>query len=263
MSKNDKNLSSGVFRYIAVVLIAVLAVLVVFLVTMEEPKDPQPSADESSSESESSTDIGNSFPEVPAIDMLRINELIETYYQAKMDADADTLNKIVVTDQPFKTADLLQDTNIISRYDNFRMYVIPGNVMDFDIVYVTYDIYFQGLSVGAPALNHFVIQKQNADTFRIYDKTVSESFEKWLRDTESADLIVNLKKQVEEDLQVACLTNQDLAELIDFLNHGGGEEDTGTEQELSTDPESESPDAASENSGEDASTDSETADEHN
>ncbi len=247
------------FRYVAVILIALLAVLIVFLVTAPQ-KGP-------GNQETEATEDPNLMPTASAMDTLKINALIGEYYGAKMNADAEKLNEIVVGNTRFNTADLLQEINIISRYDNYRIYVIPSPADSYYAVYVTYDIFFQGLSVGAPALNHFVVRKQAEDTFKIYDRYVSEDFEKWLTETENTELIKNLREQVDNDLKAACASDQDLKELMDFLENSTNEtkapeESTAPETTAAPGPDDTGETTGEEETAKNAETEPET-DEHN
>lgn len=264
MEKNNKSRFFYIFRYVAVVLIAVLAVIFVLILTAPNHSvDPGPlGSDPVESGSES---FG---PTVSAMDMLKINALIESYFTAKNEADADKLNEIVVSDRRYNTADLLQETNIIGHYDDFRMYVLPTEEEDYDIVYVTYDIFFKGLDIGAPALNRFVVRRQANDEFVIYSRFISTEFDAWLLATEESQQIVNLKKQVNEELNAACENNADLKNLMEFMQNAALEtdeiltsatEESETEESTGTESEEDSGDASGE-TDEDPGTEEENPD---
>lgn len=234
----------GFIQYAAVVLTAALLVLFVWLVsaprTETEPFDPTGTSD------------GVYSPSVSVLDTMKMTSLIEEYYQAKTDADAETLNRIVVSANQYNAADLAAESNIIQKYDHFRTYVVSSETEGYYIVYVTYDIYFLGFDIGAPALNHFVLLR-NGDDFVIYDKYISQTFENYLRETENSTVVQNLKKQVEDDLEAVCEANHDLKELMLFLEGNAVEP---------ADP-NETDSAQSESETESVPASTETEDEHN
>jgi len=240
MKENNDQKKLGFFPYAAVLLVAGLAVLLVVLVTA--PKKAEPGTDGSSAVSTEETKSP-----ISVLDTMAVNALVETYFEAKMNADADTLNRIVVSDNTYNAADLASDTNVIQKYDHFRTYIIESETAeDHLIVYVTYDMYFLGIDVGAPSLNHFTF-KRSGDGFVIYDRFVSHAFEEELKATEETTVVQNLKKQVEEDLEAACEENQDLKELMQFLEGNAG---TPESTEAPTEKETEKPEKTAEPSEE-------------
>ncbi|MBR4769286.1 MAG: hypothetical protein IK088_09980 [Lachnospiraceae bacterium] len=265
MEGNRKNKIALIFRYAAVVLIAVLAVVFVLIITAPAEHNVVP--DESSTEiTESGTEVIG--PTASAMDILKINALIESYFTAKNAADADMLNRIVLSDRRYNTKDLLQETNIIGHYDNFRMYVLPSEEELYDVVYVTYDIYFKGLNIGAPALNRFVVRRQADDEFVIYSRFISTEFDEWLETTEKSQQIVMLKRQVNEELNQACENNADLKNLMEFMQNAALEPEevltsateTETEEETGTETDEETGDETEEDSESDEGDEDETHD---
>ncbi len=223
MNEGREKKSFGFLPYAAVVLVAALAVFLVFFLTRSDSDEP------SSSESDVSSTEETKAP-VSVQDALAMEDLIRRYYDAKMEADAETLNRIVVSDKEYNAADLASDANIIEKYDNYKTYMVTSDEEDYFIVYVTYDMYFLGIKEGAPALNRFVL-KRDGSGFVIYDRFVSQTFEDGLMETEETAVVKNLKKQVEDDLQAACEANGDLKELMKFLE--GNVEETEPETESS------------------------------
>ena len=223
MNEGQEKKSFGFLPYAAVILVAVLAVFLVFFLTRSDSDEPSPSESDVTSTEETKAPVS-------VQDALAMEDLIRRYYDAKMEADAETLNRIVVSDKEYNAADLASDANIIEKYDNYKTYMVTSDEEDYFIVYVTYDMYFLGIKEGAPALNRFVL-KRDGSGFVIYDRFVSQAFEDGLMETEETAVVKNLKKQVEDDLQAACEANGDLKELMKFLE--GNVEETEPETESS------------------------------
>ena len=162
------------------------------------------------------TYILNADSRIPATDQLNVEKLIDQYYEAKINGDADELNKIVDTDEPYNKADLADETQFISHYDNFRTYVIPGITDNNFVVYVKYDTFFNGINTGAPSLNCFIVIKAE-DGYYIYNKEISGEFQSYLEQTEQSEIVMGLKAQVESELKDACDSNKDLYILISML----------------------------------------------
>jgi len=153
-----------------------------------------------------------------------VDLLIDRYYTAKINSDAEELNKIVEAETEYDSASLLEEVNIIDKYDNFHTYVIPGLTDNYFIVYVKYDIFFNGIVTGAPALNHFIVAKDNDGFYYIYDKSVSGEFKSFLEETEKSKTVLKLREQVENELLEARKKNADLDYFLALL--GGELQDT-------------------------------------
>ena len=166
-------------------------------------------------------------PQIAAVDQVNVDKLIDRYYEAKINDDAAELNNIVDTDEPYNEADLVDETQFISRYDNFRTYVIPGITDNYFVVYVKYDIFFNGINTGAPSLNHFIVVKDEDGYYYIYNKEVSGEFQSYLEQTEQSEIVQGLKEQVETELKAACDSNEDLKYLISMLS-GDKDKDSQT-----------------------------------
>ena len=143
---------------------------------------------------------------------------MDQYYQAKVQNDVDTLNRIIESDTVYTLADLTGESQYIDRYDHFRNYVMPGLTEEYFVVYVTYDLYFRGIDTGAPALNRFIVAKDTDRNYFIYDRTVSQEFTAYLKELDDSPTIMGLRKEVEDALEKACASDVDLNELIRLLN---------------------------------------------
>ena len=215
-SHNDR--IKKLIPYLLVILFAGLAVLLVALLT--KPRETQP--DESSTDPIQTTEepTEETLPTAAAIDVGRIEILMEQYYKAKTDNDVDTLNRIIESDTVYTLADLTGESQYIDRYQNFRNYVMPGVSEEYFVVYVTYDLFFRGIDTGAPSLNRFIIAKDTGGNYFIYDRKVTQEFSDYLAKLDASPTITGLRKQVEDGLAQACEKDVDLNELIRLLNTG-------------------------------------------
>ncbi len=232
-----------VFPYISVLLIAGLILLGVLLFTKNnDDTDSTSEADTSSVdviEVTETTTEEETGPTISAVDALHVDALVDRYYEAKINDNAEELNNIVDTDREYNVADLADETQFISKYDNFKTYSLPGPTDNYFIVYVTYDIYFNGINTGAPSLNHFVITKDSDGYYYIYDRELSGEFQAYLEETERSEVVMALKQQVETDLEEACEENEDLKYLIAMLNEQPVETTAAPETQEATEAEAE------------------------
>ena len=214
---NDNSRAKKLIPYLIVILAAGLSVLLVALLT--KPREDKPAEtttvpiDQTTEEPTEET-----LPTAAAIDVGRIELLMEEYYNAKVNNDPDTLNRIIESDTVYTLADLTGESQYIDRYANFRNYVMPGVSEEYFVVYVTYDLFFRGIDTGAPALNRFIIAKDTGNNYFIYDRKVNQDFTDYLAKLDNSPTIAGLRKQVEDGLQRACDSDADLRELIRLLN---------------------------------------------
>jgi len=226
MTRKTQQKLRKLYPYFGVVIIGLLIVLGVFLFAKKK-EEVRPSIIVDTSQAtdpviiETTTEVtetSSEGPSVPAIDAVNVDKVIEKYYTAKLANDADALNNIVECEKPYTVADLADETQFISKYGNFTTYVLPGITDNYFIVYVKYNIYFNGIDTGAPALNHFICVKDSDDCYYIYDKAISGEFQTYLEETEKSDTVLRLKEQVETELASACASDTDLLYLMELLN---------------------------------------------
>jgi len=243
MTRKTQRMIRKVFPYISVLLIAGLILLGVLLFTKNnDDTDSTSEADTSSVdviEVTETTTEEETGPTISAVDALHVDALVDRYYEAKINDNAEELNNIVDTDREYNVADLADETQFISKYDNFKTYSLPGPTDNYFIVYVTYDIYFNGINTGAPSLNHFVITKDSDGYYYIYDRELSGEFQAYLEETERSEVVMALKQQVETDLEEACEENEDLKYLIAMLNEQPVETTAAPETQEATEAEAE------------------------
>ena len=233
----DKSKLKKFVPYGVVILVAALSVLLVTILTKPEEKIPEETTAETTEETTTETETEAPFPTASALDVFHIETLMNTYYEAKVNNDVETLNQIIESDTKYTLADLTGESQYIERYDNFRNYVAPGLAEEYFVVYVTYELYFCGIDTGAPALNRFIIAKDTSGNYFIYDRKVSQEFENYLAELDASPTITGLREEVETNLKAACAADSDLNELIRLLT---GKEDETSVPENATTPEEES-----------------------
>lgn len=216
-TKDNKKGLKKLMPYLAVVLFAGIAVLLVAILT-KPAREEQQETTTVPAESTTAEPTEETLPTAAALDVGRIETLMDQYYQAKVQNDVDTLNRIIESDTVYTLADLTGESQYIDRYDHFRNYVMPGLTEEYFVVYVTYDLYFRGIDTGAPALNRFIVAKDTDKNYFIYDRSISKEFEAYLKEMDGSPTIAGLRKEVEDGLDAACKSDVDLNELIRLLN---------------------------------------------
>ena len=243
MQKKKNRFTQVYFKYITVLLLALMVVLGVVLFARvrgtgdKDTGTPDETQESSSQEQSSETEAASTEevlptmteaptePSVPDKDQMEVTALMRTYYQAKVDDDLPQLNRLVDSDHDYNNDDVTSNTQIVDRYDDFILYIMPGADSDSFIVYVRYNIYFNGIDMGAPSLNHYYVIRTE-DGMKIYDRPLSAQQQASLLETENSETVRKLKEQVDRELEEACEQSLDLKYFMAILNHTTVDEST-------------------------------------
>lgn len=138
----------------------------------------------------------NAYPEV--------NTLIESFYAAWGQKDTDAMKKL--TDN-FSTTDETKVANAtyIESYDNVQVYTKKGLDDDSYVVFVSYDLKFQGIDTPAPGLSELYVMKDKNGDWMIHndesDEEVQECLEKTRQEKDVQELIAQQEEQYDQALE--------------------------------------------------------------
>ncbi len=153
----------------------------------------------------------NAFPE--------INNLFETFLEAKIKADAEAIEtiKACVTDASLIDFERIsKKVEYITDYKNINCYTKPGTGEIDYIVYVCYDIMITKIQTGAPSIDEFYVTYQDGKPY-IYYGTVSEETKTYINKTRSDTEVQELITKVDENFLKALDADEDLKEFYENL----------------------------------------------
>ncbi|ABX43287.1 hypothetical protein [Lachnoclostridium phytofermentans] len=148
-----------------------------------------------------------------------INELIETYYKAKVSTDANSIEilKNCVTDASLLDFERIsKKVEYITDYKNFHCYSKPGTGEIDYIVYVCYDIMITKIQTGAPSADVFYITYQDGKP-HIFLGNVSQKTKNYIDKTNLDEDVQKLSKEVDDNLAKAIEMDEDLREFYENL----------------------------------------------
>lgn len=87
----------------------------------------------------------------------KLNELIKTYFQAKLDINEDELNYIISSNSKIDIEVLSKVQEYIEDYQNITCYTKPGLIDTDFVVYVAYDMKITTISTLAPAIDRMYV----------------------------------------------------------------------------------------------------------
>ncbi len=180
--------------------------------------DPTPSV----TPSPTSTPIPTPLPVYPLEEKgypSEIDELVNTYYEAKASCDIDTLKSI--SSEPenvYSKKQLLKLIEGIDEYQNIKCYVKKSYEEDAYIVFVYYEIKFIGLKTLAPSLSKLYIVLDEAGEWKIYDGDLSEEFRAYIAARSEDEDVIALRRHTDQLAEEAKDKDKDLKAFWEILD---------------------------------------------
>lgn len=208
--------------YLMVVLVAVLSVVGVLVFVQPEKNEEELS--KKLTQSETKNTMESSEPETKRkskyaasdSETESVTRVMNAYFKARNEHDADTMNELTVNAEPFTSDDFQMEEQYIRKFDDVSLYIYKDQEYDYFIVYAKYMVYFRGITEGAPSLSRFVVRERD-DGMRIWNKTWPDQVVNFVRDTEGAKEVRTLISEVNKDLKTATEKNADLKSLVELI----------------------------------------------
>lgn len=168
----------------------------------------------------------NAYPE--------INELINTYYKALEEYDADTYNQIVDSEKDMTVERLKKSGEFIEGYQNITIYTKKGLLDDSYIAFISFDIKFINIETLAPSLVQRYICKDDQGNVYIYDGDLDGEVNTYIQEMMESDDVKELSKDVDSRFNAAVASDQLLADLLQHF-YNNAESPTVAENSTITD----------------------------
>lgn len=153
----------------------------------------------------------------------QVNELISTYFQAKVDQDAQALYKVFgkgEDDRLEERKQQLKDEAVyIEDYQDITCYTKAGMTDDSYVVYVTYDVKFRRVDTLAPGLMWCYVVKNDNGDYIIRENVVGDEADYVAEQNRTEDVRL-LSTQVNERLKQAIESDSLLAGIYKDLSNG-------------------------------------------
>ena len=231
-------------RLLAIPAAIVLVLLIVILVMDKKPGSSKNTEDTTVSEAsdisiegdtESSTDDASIEPDnneynqdFSAYELQKdanpqVNELISTYFQAKVDQDAQMLYKVFGKEEDDRIEErkqqLKDEAVYIEDYQDITCYTKAGMTDDSYVVYVTYDVKFRRVDTLAPGLMWCYVVKNDNGDYIIRETVVGDEADYVAGQNQTEDVRL-LSTQVNERLKQAIESDSLLAGIYKDLSNG-------------------------------------------
>ena len=153
----------------------------------------------------------------------QVNELISTYFQAKVDQDAQALYKVFGKEEDDRIDErkqqLKDEAVYIEDYQDITCYTKAGMTDDSYVVYVTYDVKFRRVDTLAPGLMWCYVVKNDNGDYIIRENVVGDEADYVAGQNQTEDVRL-LSTQVNERLKQAIESDSLLAGIYKDLSNG-------------------------------------------
>lgn len=159
--------------------------------------------------------------------MPELVDIMKRYFEARMMADAQTLNELygitgisedTLEEQKLK---LLSNAKYVSGFSNVTTYVMDGTDENNWLVYTTADIQFYATSTSAPMIMWCFIQREADGNFRILDPArISSAMQEFALDANHRNEVRRMASDINGRLRDALAADADLASVYGILHEG-------------------------------------------
>ena len=153
----------------------------------------------------------------------QVNELISTYFQAKVDQDAQMLYKVFGKEEDDRIEErkqqLKDEAVYIEDYQDITCYTKAGMTDDSYVVYVTYDVKFRRVDTLAPGLMWCYVVKNDNGDYIIRENVLGDEADYVASQNQTEDVRL-LSTQVNERLKQAIESDSLLAGIYKDLSNG-------------------------------------------
>ena len=148
-----------------------------------------------------------------------INQLIRNYYTAYASCDQKTLQSLVIDPTQFDDMSILEKkAEIVTSYDNLKVYTIPGLTEDTKVVYVLsnlsiVNVISKPLDISKPPL--YVVKKEGG--YLIDNTTLSSEVQNLFESLNQKEDIQKLMQQVKDDQQKCAAEDETFKDFYERL----------------------------------------------
>lgn len=185
----------------------------------EQPETTAPPETEPADEFETDTLKLDRIPE--------ILELMKTYFKARSDADAETMNRLYgigelsETDLEAQKTRMRSNSKYVEGFEHVGTYVMNGTTGDAWLVYAIADIRFHSVKTAAPMIMWCYVKKDAEGNYQILDNaSLSENVQQFIDVANHSEAVRRLASSVNVRLKEALASDEDLNSVYGVLRDG-------------------------------------------
>ncbi len=147
-----------------------------------------------------------------------INQLMESYFQAKRNVDMDMMEPLVSDINQVNQEKLIFQAEYVEDYQNIKSYAIENPENGSYRVYVRYDMKHKNIETLAPCLSGFYVTQGSDGQYLIYLSALDEAEENFILAADQNPNVVKFMNEVSDALNQAMESDQNLKQMYDRMD---------------------------------------------
>lgn len=158
-----------------------------------------------------------------------LNDLIQKYFDAKLQVDMDALGKYVSDVSHIDEKKLVAEAEYIEAYNNISCTIFDGAEKASYRIYVYHEDKYYDINTTIPSLTGLYVKAVKGGKFAVYTGTLSAKEQDKLEELDQSADVIALRDQVNQKLDTLIASDQQVKEFYEMLESSGVEEEEGTE----------------------------------
>lgn len=158
-----------------------------------------------------------------------ITELVEVYFDAKLNVDMDVLRDCVTDVKNMDARKLVAEAEYIERYENISCTIKEGSEKGSYRVYVYHEDKYYDIDTAIPSLTALYVKIQQDGLFALHYGTLTGKEQKRIEELDESKEVKSLKDSVNKKLEELKSSNEQVREFCEMLESSSDEEEEGTE----------------------------------
>ena len=164
-------------------------------------------------------------------------DLMKTYFKARSDADAETMNRLYgvgelsAEDLEAQKTRMRSNSKYVESFENVVTYVMNGTTSDAWLVYSLADIRFHSVKTAAPMIMWCYVKKDAEGSYQIIDNAaLSENVQQFIDVANHSEAVRKLASSVNVKLKEVLAADADLNSVYGVLRDGSPVWQNGEEE---------------------------------
>lgn len=219
-----ESLKNWLFRYSKIVMPVVLVICVAVTVVIAVNANKRKSEEEQKVEATEEVDMSNTTIAVPQVALEQdavpeINELFDTYYNAIVEGDTDTMDKLVDHLDATEILKAQETSKYIESYPTVEVYTKNGPKEGTYIAYVYTEVKFYDYERPLPGMRtYYVCTNENGDYYLNEDGEEDENVINYIRELSLQEDVIDLSNKAAVSYNDMFAEDERLADFILDLN---------------------------------------------
>lgn len=219
-----ESLKNWLFRYSKIVMPVILVICVAVTVVIAVNANKRKSEEEQKVEATEEIDMSNTTIAVPQVALEQdavpeINELFDTYYNAMLEGDTDTMDKLVDHLDATEILKAQETSKYIESYPTLEVYTKKGPKEGTYIAYVYSEVKFYDYERPIPGMQaYYVCTDENGDYYLNEDGEEDENVINYIRELSLQEDVIDLSNKAAVSYNDMLAEDERLADFILDLN---------------------------------------------